>query len=159
MRSISMWRTGLAVVTLVVAMQTAAAAQSVQTRDNSIVGVYDVQVAILNCTTGAQLASFRGLNKFELGGTAQVVPSTSPTALSAHMGVWKAISKDSYQLTFKMFRFDPAGTNIGWQVVRFDITLNEDASGYAGIGHADVFDTNGNVIGASCPTLTGTRFQ
>ena len=155
----SIWRTGLTVLTLVVAMQTAATAQSVQARENRIVGVWDAQVAILNCATGATLASFRGLNKFELGGTAQVVPATNPTALSAHMGTWKAVDKDTYQLSFKMFRFDPAGNNVGWQIVRFDIALNEDASAYAGLGHADVFDSNGNIVGSSCPTLTGTRFQ
>ena len=152
-------RTTLAVLAVIGLMQTAATAQSAQAHENKIVGVWNAQVAILNCATGTQLATFRGLNKFELGGTAQVVPATNPTALSAHMGIWNHVDGDNYKLSFKMFRFDPAGNTIGWQIVRFDIALNEDATGYAGLGHADVYDANGNIVGASCPTLTGTRFE
>jgi hypothetical protein len=154
-----MLRTGFAFLTLVVVMQTGVMAEDHHARRNKIVGVWDSQVSILNCATGATLASFRGLQKYELGGTAQVVPATNPTALSAHVGIWSHVHGNNYKLAFKMFRFDPAGNNIGWQIVRFDIALNEDASAYAGVGHADVIDSNGNLIGASCPTLTGTRFE
>jgi hypothetical protein len=155
----SMLRTALVLAVLIGVLQTTATAQSAHARENRIVGVWDVQVTLLNCSTGATLASFRGLNKYELGGTAQVVPATNPTALSAHVGTWSYVDGNNYKLSFKMFRFDPAGNNIGWQIVRFDIATNEDASAYAGLGHADVFDSNGNIVGSSCPTLIGTRFQ
>lgn len=151
--------TVLALFVLVASMQTNLWADSVNSRRNRIVGVWDVQVTLLNCSTGAQFASFRGLNKYELGGTAQVVPATNPTALSPHVGIWSHVEGNNYRLAFKMFRFDPAGNNIGWQVVRFDIAMNDDASLYAGSGKAEVFDVNGNLVGASCPTLTGARFQ
>ena len=160
----SILRTAIPLLMLVIALQTAAMAndngQNIEhARHSRIVGVWDAQVAILNCTTGDTLASFRGLHKFELGGTAQVVPATNPTALSAHVGVWSHVEGNNYKLSFKMFRFDPAGNNIGWQVVRFDIALNEDATAYAGLGRGEVFDSNGNFLGASCPTFTGTRFE
>src|SRR5437879_66652 len=57
-------------------------------RHNRIVGVWDVQVTNADCVTGATLATFRGLHKYELGGTAQIVPSTNPARLSSHVGVW-----------------------------------------------------------------------
>ena len=151
--------TVLLLILLVCGFQTALSAQSEHARENRIVGVWDAQVTILNCSTGATLASWRGLHKYELGGTAQVVPATDPAAVSAHMGIWSHVHRNNYKLSFKLFRFDPAGNNIGWQVVRLDIALNEDATAYAGVGHADVFDSNGNLVGASCPTFTGTRFQ
>jgi hypothetical protein len=154
-----MLRTVVVLFTLFGVMQTAALAEDHHARHNRIVGVWDAQVTLFNCSTGAPFATFRGLNKFELGGTAQVVPATNPTALSAHVGIWSHVKENNYKLAFKMFRFDPAGNNIGWQIVRFDVALNEDATSYAGVGHADVFDANGNLVGASCPTLTGTRFE
>jgi len=144
---------------LVIGLQATAWSQSTRARHNRVVGVWDVQVAILDCSTGTQLFSFAGLHKYELGGTAQVVPATSPTALSAHMGVWKHVRKNQYQLTFKMFRFDPDGNNIGWSVVKNDVAISEGGTEYAGSGHAEVFDANGNVVGQSCPTFTGTRLQ
>jgi hypothetical protein len=116
-------------------------------------------VTVLNCSTGDPIASFRGLHKYELGGTAQVVPSTNPAALSPHVGVWTSVGKDKYQLNFKMFRFDGAGNNIGWNVVRNDIAISKDATLYAGSGRADFYDLNGNLLGSSCPTFTGTRFK
>jgi hypothetical protein len=140
-------------------MQTAVLAQSVNARHDRIVGLWDTQVSVLNCNTGVPIANFRGLTKYELGGTAQIVPSTNPTALSAHVGIWSYVQENSYQLAFKMFRFDTAGNNIGWQIVRFDVAINEDATEEAASGRAEIFDSSGNKVGMSCPTLTGTRFQ
>ncbi len=152
-------RTVLALLMVTLGVQTLAPAQSVNAQENRIVGVWNAQVAILNCATGTTMFSFRGLNKFELGGTAQVVPATNPTALSAHVGIWSYVQDNNYKLTFKMFRFDAAGNNIGWQIVRFDLVVNEDATQYAGSGKAEVLDSNGNVVGTTCPVLTGMRFQ
>ncbi len=128
-------------------------------RQNRIVGVWDVQVTNTNCDTGATLSTFRGLHKYELGGTGQVVPATNPTRLSAHMSVWNWVHGNDYKMTFKMFRFDAAGNNIGWIVVRNDVSINEDATEYTGSGRAEIFDVNGNNVGSSCPSFTGTRFQ
>jgi hypothetical protein len=155
----SILRAVLVIPFLVGSMLTAGWAQSANSYENRIVGVFDVQVTLYNCDTGAPFASFRGLNKFELGGTAQVVPATNPTALSAHVGIWNHLQGNNYQLAFKMFRFDGAGNNIGWQIVRFDLAINDGATLYAGSGLAKVYDSNGNLIGRSCPTIAGTRFE
>jgi hypothetical protein len=134
-------------------------AQSANSIHDRIVGLWDVQVTQHNCSTGVPLASFSALHKYELGGTAQIVPATNPTALSAHLGVWTHVQGNDYQLTFKMFRFDGAGHNIGWIVVKNDVTISEDAELYAGSGQAEFFDMNGNLQGSSCPEFTGTRLQ
>jgi hypothetical protein len=152
-------RTAVLLLALVGIMPTMASAQIENSRDNRIVGVWDVNVTVRNCTTGITLTTFRGLHKYEVGGTGQVVPATNPAALSPHVSVWKQVDKNLYSMSFKMFRFDSAGNNIGWIVVRNDVAINEDATAYAGSGRADVFDLNGNVVGASCPTFTGTRFE
>src|SRR5215470_14756981 len=105
----------LVLLILVAGVQTIAPAQSVDARPNNnarhnrIVGVWDVQVTVLNCSTRTQIATFPGLHKYERGGTAQVVPGgNNPTGLSAHMGIWRPVGKNQYQLAFKMFRYDPA---------------------------------------------------
>lgn len=148
------------VLFLVVAMQSMVTAESSKARKNRIVGVWDVQVTLLDCSTGNQLFNFPALHKYELGGTGQVVPGgTNPTALSAHMSIWKHVSGNDYELVFKMFRFDPAGNNIGWVIVRNNITINKDATQYTGSGQAEFFDPNGNSQGMSCPTFSATRFQ
>jgi hypothetical protein len=148
---------------LVGGVQTTIFAQSVSTPDHGarpyrIVGVWDAQITIYDCSSGTPLFNFQGLHKYELGGTAQVVPATNPALLSAHAGIWRHVRGNNYQLTFKMFRFDAAGNNIGWQIARFDVAINEDATAEAGSGKARVFDANGKLLATSCPAFTGTRF-
>jgi len=126
---------------------------------NWIVGVWDVQVTVRNCLTRDPIASWRGLHKYELGGTGQIVPSTNPAGLSAHVSTWEPVGKNLYKMNFKMFRFDGSGNNIGWAVVKNDIVLSEDGTLYAGSGKAEFFDINGNLQGSSCPEFSGTRFQ
>jgi len=147
----------LILLALVGGAQTIVSAQDVEARHSRIVGLWDVQVTNFNCGTGIPLVSFRALHKYERGGTAQVVPATNPALLSAHMGVWRHVSGNNYQLTFKVFRFDAAGNNVGWIVAKSNVAINEDATGYAGSGQAEIFDTNGNSVGMSCPAFTGTR--
>jgi hypothetical protein len=133
-------------------------AQSVNARENRVVGLWDVQVTNLDCNTGAQVSAFRAMHKYELGGTAQIVPATNPALLSSHMGIWQHLGGSNYQLTVKMFRFDAAGNNIGWIVIKADVVIDEDATAYAGSGQATIFDTNGNPVAKTCPAFTGTRF-
>lgn len=149
----------LLVLFLLINMQTFVSAESLKARRNRIVGVWDVQVTVLDCSTGDTLASFSGLHKYELGRTGQVVPATNPAGLSAHMVIWKHVSGNEYQMAFKMFRFDTAGNNIGWAIVRNNVAINEDATQYTGSGQAEIFDLNGNSLGTSCPTFSGSRFQ
>jgi hypothetical protein len=127
-------------------------------RHSRIVGLWDVVVTNTNCATGATLTAFPALHKFELGGTGQVVPSTNPTGLSAHMMIWSHVESNDYLMAIKMFRFDAVGTNIGWVVLNFEVSINEDADEYSGSGIAQVFDAAGNQVGGSCPSLVGTRF-
>ncbi len=152
-------RTLLVLLLLVVGMQTIVSADSVKDRRNRIVGVWETQVTISDCNTGNILFSYPGLSKFELGGTGQVAPATNPAALSAHMAIWSYVSKNDYQLAFKMFRFDATGNYIGWFIVRFNVAINDEATELSAAGVADLYDINGNLLGSSCPTFTGTRFQ
>lgn len=150
--------TVLSLLLMVSGAQTIARAQSEEARPNRIVGLWDVQITNFICTTGVPLASFRGLHKYELGGTAQVVPATNPALLSAHMGIWRHVNGNDYQLTFKVFRFDPTGNNVGWNVVKFNVAMSEDGTAEAGSGQSEVFDSNGNSLATTCPAFTGTRF-
>ena len=145
--------------TLVGAVETRARAQSENSIHDRVVGLWNVQVTNTNCATGATMNTFSALHKYEHGGTAQVVPATNPAALSPHVGVWRHVHGNDYQLDFKMFRFDIAGNNIGWVAVKSKVSINDDATQYSGSGLAEFFDSGGNRVGTSCPSFTGTRFE
>ena len=127
-------------------------------RHSRIVGLYDVDVVVADCATGATVASFRALHKYELGGTGQVVPATNPTALSEHSMIWRHVRGNEYRNVVKFFRFDGMGTNIGWVIIRNDILISDDANGYSGFGVAEIYNSAGVLLAASCPSFTGTRF-
>ena len=128
-------------------------------RHSRIVGLWDVTATITRCDNGATLFSFPAMHKYELGGTGQVVPATDPGALSAHMLAWSYAGDDQYQWVMKMFRFDGVGAYIGWVEVTSDVSIDADGFELEGAGIARFYDTAGNVVAASCPVLTGTRFN
>lgn len=127
-------------------------------RHSRIVGLYDVDVVVGDCSTGAALASFRALHKYEQGGTGQVVPATSPVGLSEHSMIWSHVHGNDYRNVVKTFRFDAAGNNIGWIVIRNEISISGDAISYSGYGIAEIYNAAGNLVATSCPSFTGTRF-
>lgn len=127
-------------------------------RHSRIVGLWDVQVTVNSCASGFPIAGFMALHKYELGGTGQVVPATNPASLSAHVMIWNHVSGNDYLMSMKMYRFDGAGNAIGWTVITNEVSINEAADEYTGSGIAEFFDAAGNLVGASCPSLVGTRF-
>jgi hypothetical protein len=127
-------------------------------RHSRITGIWDVDVTLTDCATNATLFTFAGMHKFELGGTGQIVPNANTSGLSPHMMIWSHVSDNDYLVAAKMFRWNAAGVNIGWIVMNFEVSINEDADEYSGSGIAQVFDTAGVQIGANCPYLAGTRF-
>jgi heme A synthase len=128
-------------------------------RHSRIVGLWDVQATITNCNTGATVASFQAMHKYESGGTGQIVPSSSPTALSAHMMIWNHVANNDYAMSAKMYRFDGAGNYIGWIVLSNEISINEAADDYHGTGLAEIYNSAGALVGMTCPILVGTRFS
>lgn len=126
-------------------------------RQGRIVGLWDVDVIITNCVSGTVLFTFDAMHKFERGGTGQVVPATNPSGNSAHMLVWSHAGGNDYQWAMKLFRFVD-GNYVGWTVITSEVSISADANEYEGSGVAEVFDTDGNLLGESCPTFTGTRF-
>lgn len=128
-------------------------------RPDRIVGLWDVQVSVASCAGGPAFATFPAMHKYEFGGTGQVVPAGNPGALSAHMMVWTHLGGDNYLARFKMYRYDASGQTVGWNIVTNEVSINADATVYAGSGYAEVFDNNGNFLMATCPSFTGTRFS
>ncbi len=127
-------------------------------RHSRITGIWDVDVTLTNCATNDTLFTFAGMHKFELGGTGQIVPNANTSGLSPHMMIWSHVKDNDYLVAAKMFRWNAAGVNIGWIVLNFEVSINEDADEYSGSGTAQVFDTAGVLVGGNCPYFAGTRF-
>ena len=47
--------------------------------DDKIVGLWDVQVTLTSCVSGATLGTFLAMHQYNLAGTGQIVPTSEPT--------------------------------------------------------------------------------
>lgn len=151
----------VSVVIVTVATHQAAFAQigpdpRTNARHSRIVGIWDVEVVVDDCF-GGTVAEFRGLHKYELGGTGQVVPATNPVGLSEHSMIWSHVRGNEYRVAVKMFRFEN-GVNVGWIVINNEVSINEAADEYVGSGVARIYNSAGVQVGQSCPSFIGTRF-
>lgn len=145
-------------LTQVTAFAQIAANPQTNAQHSRIVGLWDVQVTITDCDTGDILGGFPALHKYEMGGTGQVVPATNPARLSAHMMIWSHVEGNDYQMAIKFFRFDAAGNRIGWAVLNNEISIDDDAEEYFGLGISQTFNNDGVLLGEGCPSFQGTRF-
>ena len=151
----------LAIALLATSLPNLAAAGSnplANAQGSRIVGVWSVTVDLYNCDTGAYVASFPAMHKFELGGTGQVVPAGNSPAVPAHMMVWEYLGNNTYSSIFKFFRYNASGV-IGTTVLTNEVWISDDGTEYGGSGISELYDLDGNLIGvAGCPSIFGTRF-
>ena len=135
-----------------------AVAQSTAAGGDPIEGVWEAVVTVRDCASGAVVRTFKGINKFERGGTMAAVNNQPPALNGPAMGVWRrGAGAGAYTAQFRFFRFNADGTPAGSQKVNFTITL--DAAGNAGTGTiaAQVLDLNDAVVGNICAAATSTR--
>jgi len=123
-------------------------------------GMWDVQVTIRNCQTGAALRTTASIGTFMSGGTSLDSSSGIPQALKTPgQGVWGHVGGNTYRLKFKWFNFDPAGNYTGYTIIKHEANLNPTADAYDSAGTAEVYSPNGTLVFTGCSTTTATRFE
>ncbi len=140
-----------------------AAAQS--DPEGTLQGTWRVQINPINCQTGAPLPSFSALVSYARGGTlTEVINSQAflPGQVTPGLGVWSHTQASAYKAVSEVFiLFDspttPPGFKRGVQRLMRDIEVHGDQMTFN--GSSQFFDTNGNVLAATCASGTGTRFE
>ena len=121
-----------------------------------IEGVWTAEVTIRDCTSGAPVRSFRGLQMFGHGGELAAT-NNSPTMLQGpSLGVWqKAAGSGQYTATFRFFRYNPDGSFAGSQRVSRTIQLSGDQ--FTSTISAEVLDASDQVLQTICGTEASSR--
>jgi hypothetical protein len=121
-------------------------------------GVWESSITIRDCTSGAVVRSFKGVNTFHRGGTLSDTNNTPPTPRGPGMGVWRAGARaGSYTASFRFYRYNPDGTLAGSQRVNRSFTLAADGNSSTGTIAAQVLDTADVVQQNLCGTETSVR--
>jgi hypothetical protein len=143
-----------------IVVQAGAEARADASAAATIVGTWDVVVDIINCDTGATIASGgSALGLFNADGTRHETNATNPALRTPGYGNWHHVKNNKFQFAFKFYRFDGTGANIGSTSVRHNLFLSANRNGYYSRGTAEFFDPAGNLLFIACSTAKAKRFK
>jgi hypothetical protein len=134
-------------------------------REGRLQGTWRVQLNPRNCQTGAPIPSFAVLLSFAQGGTLTEVTSAQaflPGQRTPGLGVWSHTHGNAYKAVWDAFiLFDspttPPRFKRGVQRLMWDSEIDGDQATID--ASSQFFDTNGNLLIATCASGTGTRFE
>lgn len=136
------------------ALGLAASAATVQAQDSPLTGVWHVNVAVVNCQTGAPIRNVVSLQEFHHDGSITETANTASRGMSE--GVWSQDGRDTYTDLFWFFRYTAAGTFASLARGTDKITLGADGH-FTSIGMVEDFDANGVLISTGCVTHAAVR--
>jgi hypothetical protein len=120
----------------------------------SIEGVWDTTVTITTCDTNIIVRTFRGTNLFEEDGSNIATSVAAPTPT---LGRWRHLGGHRYFAIGRFFRYDPAGTFLGWTQLSRTIEMKPDEQSFTSIVKTDLFDIFDNPVGSGCGTELSKR--
>lgn len=127
-------------------------------RERRIEGLWDEQVTIKDCGTGATLMVTRGTNLFSRGGALVATNNAPPVAMGPALGEWWHESHGIYfGAKMRLNRFNPDGSFAGIREIEREITLDNHADSLTGTINAQDYDPAGNLIHAICAVESGNR--
>ncbi len=122
-------------------------------------GVWEAQVTLRDCSTGATLGSFRGAQVLHHGGTLSDTNTSPPGSRGPGFGVWARNVDGRYGVKFRFYRYNADGTPAGVTVVHSTRMLGADGNTYTGDNRAELRDLAGNALSTNCVIDEGTRFR
>ena len=128
--------------------------------EKRIEGMWDVQVTIHDCQTGAGLRTFPSTTTFIAGGTLFDSTAGIPQSLKTPgHGIWRYIGGNIYRIKTKSFNFDVNNNYVGWTIINHEVTINRRADESESAGTAEVYAPNGMLIVTLCSSTTAKRFE
>lgn len=123
-----------------------------------IVGTWDIQTTMVDCTTGVPLSSGKSFVSFNQGGTYIEEASGVPSSRRyPGLGVWQHVRARTYTSAFKIFQYNADGTSNGKIVVNLEVEHNLDDT-TTSTAVARVYNAAGDLIATRCVNSVGTRF-
>ena len=132
---------------------------------NSIRGVWNARVDIVNCLPGnvpgtVVFASFDAVNAYIADGTFLDMNAGNPALQSPHLGYWRHIRGNKYEFAQKFFLFDigvPLATR--YRIVRHDIVLDRTGLSFTSAGTAETYSMDGVLLETGCSRSSAVRFD
>jgi len=159
MKKISLKAISIAAIALMLALTATQSSASGQGKARKIEGTWRTSGTVINCQTGATIASFLGLNTFMQGGSMFATGASNPALTSTGYGVWEHAGGPNFTNTIVSFRFNADGSFAGTQKVTRQIELDASGDQFSSTNSLEIADPTGNVIATRCSTETGHRLE
>lgn len=149
---------GLLALSLAFALPLATANAQQPPPGAGIVGTWNHQLTVRNCSTGAALAQVASISSYVPGGViVEVNPSPNPALRTPGLGSWKYVGGRRYEMSLKYHRYNGDGTFAGKTLVDSDIThLPDDTLSQVAV--LRIFNSAGVQVASGCATLASARF-
>lgn len=123
-----------------------------------IVGLWESVVTARDCASGAALATFRGMNMLQLGGTVSDTNAAPTSTRGPGFGTWvRSGAGPQYVVTFRFFVYKPDGSFDGLQRVTRNVTLSADGNTANATSTTQRFDASGAQSASGCASDVSTR--
>lgn len=120
---------------------------------SGLLGVWNITVKVVDCTTGAPIRTVHALQMYSLGGSFTETAGTASRGISE--GVWSNSGGQNYTAHYWFYRYNPDGTFASFAHATNEVTLGDDGT-FTAVGIIqDSWATGANTIG--CVTQTATR--
>jgi len=120
-------------------------------------GVWEAQVTLRVCQTGAPVGTLRGMTTFIRGG-ALVGTNANPNP-PISFGRWQYLGGQRYSSVERFFRYNPDGSFAGVQRITRNFTLSQDGDHFTGTISGEIFNASDNLIGTGCATEITRRVE
>ena len=133
----------------------AACLTALSVQADTVEGVLWSNVTRVDCTTGAELLSFTGMQVYHQGGTMTDTNGGNPASRGPGMGTWK---REGQQVNtrFRFMLFN-AGAFVGTAVVTRVFTMTPGSDTAMGSGRSEVYNPAGVLVATSCTRDLSTR--
>ena len=127
------------------------------TDTDAIEGVWESNVTIKDCASGAVLRTFKGAGLFHRGGSLTADNSLPRATQGIALGNWKRNAGKDYTANARFLRFNADGSLAGSQKLQRAFTLASDGNNFAGTLTAQVLDSDGAQLQTICGSETAVR--
>jgi hypothetical protein len=126
------------------------------TAADPIEGLWQSNVTLKDCASGATVGAFRGLTTLHQGGTASADNNQPSPTKGPALGTWKKTAT-GYTIDLRFWRYLADGTPAGQQRLTRVITLAADGKSLTSTITTNALDATDNIVQSACGVETGAK--
>jgi hypothetical protein len=120
-----------------------------------IVGVWNVAVKVVNCSSGDLIRTVQSVQMYQQDGAFS--ETTSIGARGSSIGYWYRKDGQTYGASYFFFRYNPDESFHSFAKAANTITLSPDGNQFTVTATIQDYDANNNLLSTGCVTQVGTR--